>query len=767
MEKYQVKTHWLLALSILLAAFIALPTFAYADEANADVDGGTAKAEQVDKAKDAEDASATEKTTSEAQEVEKEAPAAEAQGESGGDAGSDGTAVEEPAGEPAAEATEGTADANAGEATDGEGQAAEGGEAVAEEAAETPADESASTDTAAEDTAAAAAAAAPAAAPAAVTVAAQTTTAKKASGQAKLNGWYFIQSAKKFILMLTGSKKNANVKNDKASGAQKWYITYNAAKGAYTLKNYATGKYLAVKKAKKGANVRLVANGNSKKSFWKITKNAAGGYVLKSITGKFVLDINNGKKVKNKANVDIQKQKKSKGKVVGYQRWYLLPVFVDSSKSNVNLSNGYYQISLTKSTSMTVTDPGKNQKAGTQMTSTGYGSDISQKFYIEKNSDNTYTLKNAASNKYLQFNGNSVVQADKSGADDQKWRAVSLGNGIEFVNVATGQPLSIAGASTASGAKAVAGPDAGTNNPANRFTLKKHNLLDNGYYYVHIGSGAESAKVITTNGSKNNVKSQTYYNDNGTFQIKSIGGDVYQLINLATGKALIASGGNVLQGSASGNNAKWSAEVINGGIVFTNKATGQVMASNTANASNVHTATKVEAGATEQSWYLQKAQVLKAYQKKALKKVIKRDSKRNYYLFVDVKPARMMIWERPNKNAEWRLKYDYIIAYGRIENGKTRTPLKDAKVISHKRWLDSAGAYNGYWSAPWAVRWSWASFHARTHAYKHKAHVVDKRLGKAISNGCVRMEDKYAKWLYYNFKAIKNASVTVWKNGHF
>ena len=757
MEIRATKASFVILLTLLLAAFITLPTMAFADE------GDQAATS---------DANAAQVEVDEAENAAEEVAAADANAD-------DETPVAEPATD-AETAEPASAEPTATEAVDEDGQesaeVAADDQVVIEEVASTDATETAEPAEAAvqeEKVETVANTAAPAAAAATAIVAKKSTpakkAAKKASGQAVENGWYYIQSKKLLSTVLTAVKsgKNAIIKNDKAKTYQQWKIVYNASKKAYTLYNKSLKKYLTITSTKKGANVKLKA-GKGKDALWKITSKG-NAYIFKSAACKYVLDINQGKKIKSGANVDISKKKGTGAK---YQLWYLLPVDVDFSTSNVTLADGYYTIGLTKAATQTVTVPDSSKANGKQLTSNAYEQGLNQKYYVKSEGDGTYTIRSVASALYMTMSGSDVVQQTKTSDNSQKWRAVSLGNGIAFVNVATGKSLSIKGASTKDDAAAVAASPA--NKPAQRFNVKKKQVIDNGYYYLHMTTASKKSNVATVNdGSKEDnakvsAQKKTYYNDNGTFQVKKVSNGVFKLINLNSGKTLVDNGaGKALQKDSSEDNAKWKAVMSeNGGVTFVNVATGKALVAATSAGSTLQT--KVEDGTVAQTWHVEKAQVLKPYQKKALKKILQRGSKRNYYFFADLSIPRMMIWERASKNSEWKIKMDYIISYGRFEGGVSKTPLLDDVIHTHRRWLDSEGAYGGYWSAPYATRWSpTAWFHSFTHYWKHSPRVIDSRLGMAVSGGCIRMQDQYSKWIYEHHKQIKRASVTVWNGGKY
>lgn len=753
---------------LLIAAFIAFPCAALADEAGDapaqdTPDVAVVEADDQDAENDGSSDAQSDATESEPSAPVSDEPANEIVTQD------EVAPVEQPA--EAVEPAEDPAPADEGAADAADDAVATDEEPVTEPEATAPAaatEEAQPVSAAAETTAAAGAA---------TTVAKKTTQAKAKKSSPKqpiANGWYYIQSTKLLSVLLTSISggKNAVVKADKAAKRQRWYVKFNTKKQAYSLYNASSGKYLAIKSTKKGANVYLIDSGKKKKSLWYIAENSAGGYTLKAYSAKYLLDINGGKKIKSGANVDIAKKKSKNGKVKAYQRWYFIPMDVDYSDSTKSLANGYYTISLNKANTMSVTVPGSSKADGAGLTSNKYEGELNQKYVVQKQSDGTYTLRNIASAKYLTVDGSKVVQNPASGDDSQKWRAVDLGNGsVTFVNVATGKALAVKSGSTAEDAEIVAANPKST--PGQRFTVKRRNILDNGYYYLHMASGSDKANVATVNdGSKKNgakvtAQKRTNYNDYGTFKVKHLGGGVYQFTNLESGKVLIASGSSVVQGAEGGDNGKWKALMNpNGGVTLTNIDTGNVMTSDTAADSKVKAL--AENGNVNQSWHVQKALVLKPYQKRELEKILERGSKKNYYFFVDISVARMTIWTRASKKAEWTIMKDYLISYGRIENGKTKTPLMDDKIHTHRRWLDSEGAYGGYWSAPYAVRWSpTAWFHSFTHYWKHSPRVIDKRLGMAVSGGCIRMQDQYSKWIYDHHSIIKGAAVTVWNAGKY
>ena len=589
------------------------------------------------------------------------------------------------------------------------------------------------------------------------------------------DGWYYLQSTKSILLSLTGEKstKKINLSTDKASGSQRWYLAYNASKKAFTLKHFASSLYLAVKDAKANSKVRLAPSATSEKCLWIISKDSSGGYILKSVFSGLYLDANSGKSFKSGVGVDTAKEAKAKGKTANYQRWYLLPIAPDYSASTATLADGTYSISLNKANKKSMTVLGSSQAENKQLTSTEYIASMCQKFIIHKNDDDTYSLQSLTSAKYLTTVNGKVVQMKLDPSDEAaKWRAVRMGNSsISFINVATNKAMAIAGASTADGALAVAASP--SNVPAQRFTLKKRYLLDNGNFYLRIGNNTDNAKVVTIksgskkSGAKVVSEKQTFYNDYGTFKVKYLGNGVYTFVNYNSGKALRVTNGVLTQGANSGNAAKWLVTPSpNGGVTITNLATETILSAGSKAGSTLCVASSEDK--YTQSFYAKQAQILKPYQKLALKKVIERGSRKNYYFVGDLGVARLMLWHRANRKSEWTLKFDVIISYGRIEHGTTLTPLVDGDIRAHTRWLDSHGMWRGKWSAPYAVRWcKTAYFHSPTHYYYHSSREIDPRLGLPISSGCIRVPNEYAKWIFEHYGRLYGSSVTVWKNGKY
>ena len=90
----------------------------------------------------------------------------------------------------------------------------------------------------------------------------------------------------------------------------------------------------------------------------------------------------------------------------------------------------------------------------------------------------------------------------------------------------------------------------------------------------------------------------------------------------------------------------------------------------------------------------------------------------------------------------------------------SRTRLKDGYLKWRKLWLHGE---DRTWSAKYCVYWTGNWFHSLLHSF-HSEHIKQPWLYRNISNGCVRMEDPYCMYIYYNFpKLLKGTNTTTWK----
>ena len=576
------------------------------------------------------------------------------------------------------------------------------------------------------------------------------------------NGVYQVKlanSSKNQVLNVAGgsSADKGNVASATSGSAQsqKWGIT-NAGGGFYYIVNVNSGKALAVDEGKKTANANVLQykkttkgknGGDSQK--WAIRKNDDGTYSFINKETGMALDL---AKDASGANARTYFDNKSKG-----QKFQLDTTPLIGSDKDI------YSIAFSKKLSNVLTVPDNSLVSGKQLESSAYKKGLDQKYEIVKVGDNMYTIQSAVSGKFLSTTDNRVTQAGKSGSDWQKWKPIWNGTGIQFVNVASGLAITITDGSTKDGAKAiVSSPSSST---AQRFVLQSRNLIDNGYYYLHIASPDEKANVLGIKGGSkaagakaniNKVKS----NNALKFKVTALGNDTYRFKNVKSKKVITVSGSSIVQKKDSSSASKWKATISpNGGLVLTNISTGKALNASSS-AGSLAKQAAVNPTSAKQRWYPETTNILKKYQQLALDRVIKRDSKTNYYFVVDTGKHKMMMFVRDSKGSDWYLKDEWLITCGSMnENGVTRTPWGNSKIGYRMLWLRDV---NYTWSCKYVTSWGMhAFFHSVLMNYAG-TRITQPRLGINQSHGCVRMAMKWCKWIYDNNDILRGSSVTSW-----
>ncbi|MBF8982775.1 L,D-transpeptidase family protein [Lutibacter sp. B2] len=120
------------------------------------------------------------------------------------------------------------------------------------------------------------------------------------------------------------------------------------------------------------------------------------------------------------------------------------------------------------------------------------------------------------------------------------------------------------------------------------------------------------------------------------------------------------------------------------------------------------------------------------------------NSKTNHYIWIDTTKNLTYIFKGENKN--WNLTKTMVCT-----DGKASTPTIKGNFTIQGRapWLTS---YNGKVKAKYKVNFfGHYYFHSILFDSKGKK-VVDSRLGKSLSHGCVRLSVDNAKWIYDNIK---------------
>ncbi|MDO5118092.1 MAG: RICIN domain-containing protein, partial [Eggerthellaceae bacterium] len=469
------------------------------------------------------------------------------------------------------------------------------------------------------------------------------------------NGVYQVKlanSSKNQVLNVSGSstEDDGNVASATSGTAQsqKWAIT-NAGSGFYYIVNVNSGKALSVDDGKKTATANVLqykktssgkTGGDSQK--WAIRLNDDGTYsFINKETG---------------TAIELTKDASGANAQAYFDNGSSRQKFELSDTPIIGKNKGIYSIAFSKKVKNVLTVPDNSLDSGKQIVSSAYTKDLNQKYEIVKVGTNEYTIQSAVSGKYFSTTDNRVTQAGKSGSEWQKWTPVWRGNGIQFVNVASGLAITITDGSTKDGAKAIVSSK--SSSTSQQFVLNERPLIDNGYYYLHIASPSKKANVLgikdgsKTAGAKANIN-KVESNNALKFKVTALGNDTYRFTNAKSKKSLVFSGSSIVQQKTTGTASKWKATISpNGGLVLTNVSSGKALNASSSAGSKATQAT-VNASSSTQRWYPESTNILKKYQQLALDKVIKRGSKTNYYFVVDTGKRKMMLFYRESKSSDW------------------------------------------------------------------------------------------------------------------
>ena len=189
------------------------------------------------------------------------------------------------------------------------------------------------------------------------------------------------------------------------------------------------------------------------------------------------------------------------------------------------------------------------------------GSDA-QKWLIQKNSDNTYTIKSKKSGKVLDIvnggtaRGTKIQQYNSNGSNAQKWKFQDAGNGYYYIkSISSGLYLDVTGGNAVNGTQLEIWTANSSN--AQMFKLDKldkllelqsyDQMIEHGTYYIR--SALDESKVFDVkSGSMDNKAAIQIYNNNGSdaqkFEIINIGNNYYTIKSKQSGKVLdIVNGG--------------------------------------------------------------------------------------------------------------------------------------------------------------------------------------------------------------------------------
>lgn len=550
-----------------------------------------------------------------------------------------------------------------------------------------------------------------------------------------------------YVLSWAKSKKQiaASAKNSRKAGAnalltkdtgitrQRWTVKYLVEYGYYTIVNEYTKKALAVTAAKNKANVLQVkAKAGMPEQLWAIEK-VGGKYVFHPASNaKLSLA---GVSVKGGYNLLLRKNATEKDQQFLVRDYGIV-------------HDGIYSVGLAKKSKKVVGVPGYSMKESKRLELSTYAGDLSQKFQMVRLSGDLYTLQSVHSGKYLGVSGSKVVQASNGADAAQQWRVVWNKTGLAFQNAKTGKCVEVPNASTKNGTKIASA--ASSNAVAQRFTLVERNVVDSGTYLVRSFAGDRALAVedgsmaeygnldAETVGSKNNQKFRITRLKNGKYTIVSLKSE------LLAGAASKKSGANVRQRANHNSDLqRWEAQVApGGGIQFVNVASGKVLdIAGTSGASGANVRLAKADGTAEQRWWLEKTSLNtdEAVVDVALRKAQRQGSSTKYFIAVDVSHHRTIILKRAGTS--WAVEKNWLCSTG--------APSTPTVLGTYTVGIKGYSFGDGYTCYYYTQFYGDYLFHSVKY-YEGTFKVKDGRLGQDVSEGCVRLKLKNAKWIFNN-----------------
>jgi lipoprotein-anchoring transpeptidase ErfK/SrfK len=156
----------------------------------------------------------------------------------------------------------------------------------------------------------------------------------------------------------------------------------------------------------------------------------------------------------------------------------------------------------------------------------------------------------------------------------------------------------------------------------------------------------------------------------------------------------------------------------------------------------------------KEQWQLKATDAFNKLQLKAYKKIKNASSNTRYAIAVDLKNHWLWVYERGSKSDPWSLKYEW-----RCSNGKkaTPTPAVNRLTSGYKRYKNPQIKPDGqteYQSSFYYMTYVDSGKYIHTPLYKKGSHsrYKDKRMGRSISNGCIRVKTPNAIWVYKHIK---------------
>ena len=520
---------------------------------------------------------------------------------------------------------------------------------------------------------------------------------------------------------------------------QRWYLTRDKG-NFYTITSINSGKVLDVCGASfiPGSAVIQYAGSGQANQKWQVRDNGDGTFSFVSKANGLVLG--------SAGTADCSKVKVFVDKPEAAVRFVLKPVKL--------IGDGVYSMASRQKIAEVVDVPGESKKNGTQLALWSFHGNLNQKYQFVDTGSEVYTIQIADSAKFLEDSGGKVVQNNAKSSGLQRWKATWSGTGVVLTNQVTGRAITVSG-TPKDGAKLVATKSTGAT--AQRFMLTKRNLVENGMYVLHAGTGSRVADV--SGASKADGANVIIWAPNGEnnqkFQITHVSGGYYKIVNVNSNKALEAAGeaagANVRQAAYKGSaNQLWKAEISpNGGVTFVGKASGKALeVAGNANTSGANVRIGTKSGAKGQAWSLEATERFDPVLSRALARARSLGSATSYMIAVDLTNHRTVVFHR--SGGSWQVARNVAVS-----TGAPGTPTHTGTYTIGDRGYSFGSGYTCYY---------WTQFRGPYYFHSVLYHqgtrsIMDGRLGYSISHGCVRMDINDAYYINYNIPSGTKVSV--------
>ena len=416
---------------------------------------------------------------------------------------------------------------------------------------------------------------------------------------------------------------------------------------------------------------------------------------------------------------------------------------VQDASNNPILAVGTYLFTWAKKTKYIVQSAKQSTKAKASAVLSKKTSILRQR-WIVKYDEKTgyYTIVNEQTKKVLAVaskkNGANVLQAKaKTGSKKQLWRVVKKGSNYLFVPKAN-KRLALTGVKAKGGYNLIVRKL--TKSKAQQFAMKQGGIVRNGVYKIALTRKTSKVLGVASSSTSDgaSVKRGSYKGtQNQKFRITYCGGDLYTIEALHSGKFVGAQGSAIVQAADSkAASNRWSVHWNKKGVAFKNAQTGlRLNSEGTSSAVTGQKASKTK----DQRWKLTKVdpKAMDPIVEKALAKAKKTGSSTNYFIAVDIKNHRTIVFKRSGK--AWKVSKDWVCS-----TGAPGSPTPTGK------WTVGIKGYSfgeGYTCYYYTQFWGDYLFHSVKY-YQGTRTVKDGRLGQDVSEGCVRLAIKNAKWIY-------------------